>query len=219
MLPQRSAAAFLPDRRTLGALRRAVQACRGCDLYRRASQGVMGEGPSRARVALVGEQPGDVEDREGRPFVGPAGRVLDEALERAGIDRGDCYVTNAVKHFKWRAGGGKRRLHEKPSANEVRACRPWLEVEIEVVHPDAVVALGATAARALFGPGARVTLQRGRIFASEWARCSSMTVHPSALLRIPDAPERRRALDAFVRDLRSVRKAVDNPAIAEGVGR
>lgn len=219
MVPQRSAAEFLPTRRSLPSLRRAVQGCRGCDLYRRASQGVMGEGPVRARLALVGEQPGDAEDRQGRPFVGPAGRVLDEALERAGIERGDCYVTNAVKHFKWRAGGGKRRLHEKPSVNEVRACRPWLEVEIEVVHPEAVVALGATAARSLFGPAARVTVQRGRIFPSEWARCSSMTVHPSALLRIPDAAERRRALEAFVRDLCSVRRAMDAPAIRERAGR
>ena len=169
----------------------------------------MGEGPVRARVVLVGEQPGDKEDREGRPFVGPAGRLLDRALGLAGFERKDAYVTNAVKHFKWRAGRGKLRIHAKPDAREVRACRPWLEAEIGLVAPDAVVALGATAARSLFGTGAKVMQQRGQVFESEWARCSSMTVHPSALLRIPEEADRHAAFDAFVRDLRVVRRALE----------
>jgi DNA polymerase len=207
-----SAAPFVPARRTLASLRRAVDACRGCPLYRRATQGVMGEGPRGARLMLVGEQPGDREDRTGRPFVGPAGQLLDRALAAAGIDRGETFVTNVVKHFKWREGGGKRRLHEKPSLNEVRACRPWLDAELEWIQPEAVVALGATSARALFGPGARVTLQRGRVFRSPLARCSAMTVHPSALLRIPDAADRRRAFDELVRDLRVVARALARAA-------
>jgi DNA polymerase len=206
--PIRSAADFVPERPSLAGLRRAVQSCRGCDLYKGATQGVMGEGPPRARLMLVGEQPGDREDREGHPFVGPAGRLLDRALVAAGIAREQIFVTNAVKHFKWRRGGGKRRLHEKPTLNEARACRPWLEAEAGLLRPAAVVALGATAASTLFGPSARVTTQRGRIFASEWAALSSMTVHPSALLRITDSQERKRAFDRFVSDLRRVREAL-----------
>src|SRR5262245_2617329 len=202
--PARSAADFLPARRTLPSLRRAASRCHGCELYRRATQPVMGEGPVAARLVVVGEQPGDQEDRAGHPFVGPAGRLLDRAFESAGIARSDVFVTNAVKHFKWQPGRGKRRLHEKPSANEARACRPWLEAEIAQTQPDAVLALGATAARSLFGPSARVSVARGRVFRSPWAVRSAMTVHPSALLRIPEAAERRRAFDDFVRDLRAV---------------
>ena len=204
----RSAAPFVPERPTLAGLQRAVQSCRGCDLYRSATQGVMGEGPLRARWMLVGEQPGDREDREGHPFVGPAGQLLDRALAAAGLARDQVFLTNAVKHFKWRRGGGKRRLHEKPTLNEAKACRPWLEAEARLLRPAAVVALGATAARSLFGPGARVTTERGRIFASEWAGISSMTVHPSSLLRIPDSDDRKNAFEAFVRDLRAVRDAL-----------
>ena len=205
---ERSAADYVPDRLTLAGLRRAVQSCRGCDLYKGATQGVMGEGPPRARLMLVGEQPGDREDREGHPFVGPAGQLLDRALEAAGLVRTEVFLTNAVKHFKWSRGGGKRRLHEKPTVNEAKACRPWLETEARVVRPAAVVALGATAARSLYGPAARVTTERGRIFPSEWAAVSAMTVHPSSLLRIPESDERERAFDAFVRDLRAVRDAL-----------
>jgi DNA polymerase len=205
---ERSAADYVPDRPTLAGLRRAAQACRGCDLYKGATQAVVGEGPARARLMLVGEQPGDREDREGRPFVGPAGQLLDRALAAAGLERRQVYLTNAVKHFKWRREGGKRRLHEKPTPNEARACRPWLEAEAGLLRPAAVVALGATAARSLFGPSARVMAQRGRIFASEWAGISSMTVHPSALLRIPDSDERKRAEGELVRDLRAVRDAL-----------
>jgi DNA polymerase len=209
-VPHRSAAEFVPPRPTLERLRAAAQGCRGCDLYRNATQAVMGEGPQRARVVLVGEQPGDKEDRAGQPFVGPAGRLLDRALGLAGFERKDAYVTNAVKHFKWTAGRGKLRIHAKPDAREVRACRPWLEAELALVRPDAVVALGATAARSLFGSGARVMQQRGRVFASEWARCSSMTVHPSSLLRIPEEDDRHAAFDAFVKDLRAVRQALQS---------
>jgi DNA polymerase len=204
----------VPTRPTLTNLKRAAQACRGCELYRRATQAVMGEGPRAARVVLVGEQPGDHEDQQGRPFVGPAGKLLDRALERAGLERGQTYVTNAVKHFKWSVQRGKLRLHAKPDAREIRACRPWLEAELGLVEPDAVIALGATAARALFGPAARVTQQRNHVFVSEWARCSAMTVHPSALLRIPEADERHRAFEEFVRDLRGVRAAIARSAPA-----
>ncbi|HVH19544.1 MAG TPA: UdgX family uracil-DNA binding protein [Myxococcota bacterium] len=164
---------------------------------------------------LVGEQPGNQEDREGRPFVGPAGKLLDRALAQAGFERSETYLTNAVKHFKWRARG-KLRIHAKPDAREVRACRPWFEAELETIEPEAVVALGATAAQALFGASARVTVQRGRVFPSPWARCSAMTVHPSALLRIPEDAERRRAFAELVRDLVVVRRALES-APSQGV--
>jgi DNA polymerase len=198
---------FLPQRRTLPALRRAAEGCRGCDLYKRASRAVFGEGRPRARLVLVGEMPGDREDRAGRPFVGPAGRVLDEALTAAGIARGDAYVTNAVKHFKWEPRG-KLRLHKTPNAGEVRACRPWLDAELGLIRPDAVVALGATAARALFGPAFRVSEHRGRPVPSELARFATATVHPSAVLRRPSAEERREALRRLVADLRGVAHAL-----------
>jgi DNA polymerase len=195
-----SGADYLPERISLTALREAVQACRGCDLWENATQAVLGEGRKASRVVIVGEQPGDREDRQGKPFVGPAGRLLDRALVDAGIDRSKVYVTNAVKHFKW-TPRGKKRLHSKPSVREVRACRPWLEAELQVVRPDAVVALGATAAQALFGTDFRVSRQRGQVFETEWAPVSLATVHPSSILRAPDDEARQLAYEQFVDDL------------------
>jgi uracil-DNA glycosylase len=189
-----SASDFIPRRASLSALRAAASACRGCHLWMGATQTVFGEGPRTAEVMLVGEQPGDQEDRQGHPFVGPSGRLLDEALEGAGIDRRRVYVTNAVKHFKFvRIELTKRRLHKKPTAAEVRACHPWLEEEIRVVQPRVIVALGATAAQALLGSKFKVTEQRGRPVRSTWADVVFATVHPSAVLRAPgDARERAR---------------------------
>jgi uracil-DNA glycosylase family protein len=195
-----SAADFLPPTRTLPALREAAEGCRGCGLYRDATQTVFGEGRANARLMLVGEQPGEQEDRAGHPFVGPSGRLLDEALAEAGIDRGTTYVTNAVKHFKFvRQELTRRRLHKKPAAGEVRACHPWLEEEINVIRPALVVALGSTAAQALLGPAFRVTRERGRVIESALGPVLA-TVHPSAILR---APSETRATEqqAFVRDL------------------
>ena len=183
-----SAADFIPPRATLPKLRAAAAGCRGCDLWLDATQTVFGEGAARAAVMFVGEQPGDQEDRVGRPFVGPAGRLFDEALDAAGIDRGLVYVTNAVKHFKFvRQELVKRRLHKKPNAAQVRACNPWLREEIRVVKPKLVVALGSTAAQALLGNAFRVTQHRGEVVASEWAGPVLATVHPSSVLRAPDA--------------------------------
>jgi DNA polymerase len=197
-----SAAVHLPDRPSLPALRDAVQTCRGCDLYRNATQAVFGEGARAADVMLVGEQPGDSEDREGRPFVGPAGRLLDSALEEAGIDRSATYVTNVVKHFKWQARG-KRRIHQKPNWTEMTACRPWLDAELEVVQPRVLVCLGATAAQALLGRQFRVTQSRGRLVDSPLAEVVTATVHPSSILRSDD---RETEYAAFVKDLREVAK-------------
>jgi uracil-DNA glycosylase family protein len=202
-----SAAEFLPSRRTLPALRKAAAGCRGCELWKDATQTVFGDGARGAELMLVGEQPGDKEDLAGEPFVGPAGRVLAEALEAARIERDEVYLTNAVKHFKWRPRG-KRRLHQTPRAGEVAACRPWLEAELEVVSPRAVVALGATAAKALFGPKVRVTRDRGRELETPLAPIGAVTVHPSAILRLRDHDEREEALDAMVADLAAVRKAL-----------
>ena len=182
------AAPYLPDRRSLEALREAVQGCRGCPLYADATQAVFGAGPASARLVLVGEQPGDQEDRAGEPFVGPAGGVLDRALEAAGIDRGETYVTNAVKHFKWKARG-PRRIHDKPTWSEQVACRPWLEVELEAVSPRGVVLLGATAAQSLLGREFRVTRSRGRLLESDLADVVLATIHPSAVLRADDRDE------------------------------
>jgi uracil-DNA glycosylase family protein len=196
-----SAAAFLPETLTLTSLRSAAAGCRACPLWRTATQTVFGEGLKRSDLVLVGEQPGDREDREGRPFVGPAGRLLNEALEEAGIDRSRTYVTNVVKHFKWRAKG-KRRIHAKPSWSEVAACRPWLDAELEVVRPEVLVCLGATAAQALLGRQFRVTQLHGEEVESDLAPHVIATVHPSSILR---APEDRRAAEraAFVADLRA----------------
>jgi DNA polymerase len=204
------ASAYLPDRLNLKSLREAAAGCRGCDLWEDATQVVFGEGrPRNARMVLVGEQPGDREDREGKPFVGPAGRVLDRALAEAGIERGEAYVTNAVKHFKWRPAG-KRRLHQSPNAEEIRSCRPWLDAELAVVKPDVLVALGATAAKALYGPSFRVTRERGTFVESELAPFATATVHPSSLLRIDDAEERRVAEAELAADLaRAAAKLTD----------
>jgi DNA polymerase len=193
--------------RSLASLRRASRDCRNCELWRNATQTVFGEGPSDARLMLVGEQPGDQEDRQGKPFVGPAGGMLDRALAEAEIDSDDVYVTNAVKHFKWRPAG-KRRLHQTPRAGEVEACRPWLEGELEAIEPRAVMALGATAAKALFGPKIRVTRDRGRLLESPIAPVAAVTVHPSAILRARDSAERADALAGAVEDLRLVRDAM-----------
>ncbi|MEV0309692.1 UdgX family uracil-DNA binding protein [Nonomuraea fuscirosea] len=192
------AAEFLPDRFDLDTLRRAAAGCEGCDLFRNATQAVFGEGPRRARFMLVGEQPGDREDREGRPFVGPAGRILDRGLEEAGIARDDVYLTNAVKHFSF-VPRGKRRIHQKPTAAEIDACRPWLEAELSVVRPEVVVVLGATAARSLLGREFKVTRQRGEPVPLGDALAVA-TVHPSAVLRAPDRDE---AYAGFLADLRA----------------
>ncbi|WP_141578504.1 UdgX family uracil-DNA binding protein [Actinomadura sp. WMMA1423] len=224
--PSQDAEPFLPgnpeERADLDALRRAAEGCRGCGLYRNATQAVFGEGSPGGRMVLIGEQPGDQEDRKGHPFVGPAGRVLDQALEEAGIERGDVYVTNAVKHFKYRRqeGGGKRRIHETPNAGEMRACRPWLLAELRLLDPEVVVALGATAGKALLGSSFRVTRQRGRLLpmpeleaigtpaaareiedepsGEDGARLLA-TIHPSAVLR---AEDREAVYQGLLDDLR-----------------
>jgi uracil-DNA glycosylase len=206
-----SAADFLPKGRSLASLRRAAQNCRGCDLWRDATQTVFGEGPARAELMLVGEQPGDQEDRQGKPFVGPAGGLLDRALADAGIERDAVYLTNAVKHFKWRPHG-KRRLHQTPRAGEVEACRPWLEAEVEAVVPRAVVALGAIAAKALFGSSVRVTRDRGRLLDTPLAPVGAVTVHPSAILRVREPDERHDAFAALVEDLGMVAAALEKEA-------
>ena len=200
-----TAAEYVPEHTSLAALREAVQGCRGCPLYADATQAVFGEGAALAEVMLVGEQPGDREDLAGRPFVGPAGRLLDEALAEAGIDRSHAYVTNAVKHFKWQ-GRGKRRIHQKPTWSESVACRPWLEAELAAVRPRVVVALGATAAQSLLGKDFRVTKQRGEAVDSPLAEHVVATVHPSSILRQRDEEARRVELAAFLDDLRVVAK-------------
>ncbi|HEY3244628.1 MAG TPA: UdgX family uracil-DNA binding protein [Phycisphaerae bacterium] len=198
-----TAADFLPARMTLPALREAAADCKGCDLYKRATQTVFGEGAAHAAVMFVGEVPGDYEDRVGRPFVGPAGKLLDKALVEAGIPRDEVYVTNAVKHFKWEPRG-KRRLHSKPSAREMYACRPWLDAEIAVVRPQIIVCLGASAAQALLGKDFRVTKERGRMLKTAWAQWLTATVHPSSLLRIPEGQDREEPYRLFVADLKKV---------------
>jgi len=198
--PYPTAAAFLPEKLSLSALRDAVQQCRGCPLYANATQAVFGEGPLKAEVVLVGETPGDQEDLAGAPFVGPAGKLLDRALDEAGIDRSTAYVTNAVKHFKWRARG-TRRIHDKPSWSEVMACRPWLEAELALVKPRALVLMGATAAQSLLGKSFRVTQERGKPLDSELAEIVVATIHPSAVLR---AEDREEMFVGLVRDLRVV---------------
>ncbi|MEV5414281.1 UdgX family uracil-DNA binding protein [Thermopolyspora sp. NPDC052614] len=202
------AARFLPVKRDLTELRHAAAGCRGCDLYRNATQTVFGKGPPGARFLLVGEQPGDQEDLRGEPFVGPAGRVLDRALAEAGIDREAVYVTNAVKHFKFeqlKSGQrGKRRIHRKPSVGEIMACRPWLEAEIDAVDPDVVVVLGATAARAVLGPGFQVTRRRGEPVECGEGRLAVATIHPSAILR---ADDREAAYAGFLADLEAAARA------------
>jgi uracil-DNA glycosylase family protein len=202
-----SAAEFVPDSRSLRTLREAAADCRGCPLWKDATQTVFGEGPRKAKLMLVGEQPGDREDLEGEPFVGPAGGVLARALEQAGIERGDVYLTNAVKHFKWRPHG-KRRLHQSPRVGEIVACKPWLDAELAAVGPVGLLALGAVAGRSVFGPKVRVTKDRGRLLDSPLAPIAALTLHPSAILRQRDHEEREEAMAALVDDLRLVAGAV-----------
>jgi DNA polymerase len=195
-----------PDTSSLGTLKNAAKGCTACHLYKHATQAVFGEGSKGATLMLLGEQPGDQEDVAGKPFVGPAGKMLDRALEEAGIDRSRVYVTNTVKHFKWEPRR-KRRIHKKPNSREIAACRPWLEAELRVVKPGLLVCLGATAAQAIFGPAFRVTRDRGKILESELASKVLATVHPSSLLRQPDEESREREYKHFVADLRIALKA------------
>jgi len=206
-----SAAPYLPEKHTLPLLHEAVQACRGCDLYRNATQAVFGEIETErespkprqhsAQIMLIGEQPGDREDIEGRPFVGPAGKLLDQTLEQAGIPRSQAYVTNTVKHFKWEPRG-KRRIHEKPTLREIKACRPWLDAEIEAVHPSLIVCLGATAAQSFLGSSLKVTESRGTLQHAEGLPALIATIHPSAILRARTDEDRHRELAAFIVDLK-----------------
>jgi uracil-DNA glycosylase len=198
--------AATPDTSSLVEMRDASRECTACHLYQRATQTVFGEGPKSAPIMLVGEQPGDYEDVAGKPFVGPAGKIMDQALEEAGIDRKTVYVTNAVKHFKWEPRG-KRRIHKKPNSREIAACRPWLEAELRLVKPKLLVCLGATAAQAIFGPSFRVTRERGKVLSSKFAPRVLATVHPSSLLRQPDEESRKREYEGFVIDLRAALKA------------
>ena len=204
---ERGAAPFVPKTSSVRVLKVAAHECRGCDLYKTATQVVFGAGPRAARVMFVGEQPGDQEDRQGEPFVGPAGAMLDKALEAAGIPRGQVYVTNAVKHFKWEPRG-KRRIHKKPRASEIKACRPWLEAELRAVSPAIVVCLGATAAQSVFGSQFKLTQQRGRVLPSSLAPRVVATIHPSAVLRAPDSEGRDQAFKMLVADLKVVTKAL-----------
>ena len=205
-----TAAPWIPKRLSLPVLAKAVQQCEGCDLYLHATQAVFGEGPAHAPVMMVGEQPGDSEDLVGRPFVGPAGKLLDRALADAHIDRSTVYVTNAVKHFKFEQRG-KRRIHGKPNAAQVTACRPWLEAEIAVVKPRLIVCLGATAAQALLGRAFRLTQHRGEFHAHALAPSVMATVHPSALMRMPDEERRRAEYDLFVHDLALIPGRIAGP--------
>jgi uracil-DNA glycosylase len=191
--------------RSIGELSQAAAHCKACDLWKKATQTVFGEGASSATIMLVGEQPGDKEDLAGHPFVGPAGKLLDQALAEAGIERSEVYVTNAVKHFKWvPAERGKRRIHKKPGSSEIQACRPWLDAELNAVKPEVLVCLGATAAQALFGRNFSVTRQRGQTVDSPLAPSAMATVHPSSILRAPDEEARRSQMKAFVDDLKAV---------------
>jgi uracil-DNA glycosylase family protein len=199
---------FVPETRSLKALREAAATCRGCPLYGPATQTVFGEGPKRARVMLVGEQPGDQEDLAGRPFVGPAGKLLDRALEEAGIDRRVAYVTNVVKHFKFKERG-KRRIHDTPKKSEVNACLPWLREELRLVQPQVLVFLGATAAKSLLGSSFRLTRSRGTDLESDLAPHVTATIHPAAILRAPDSAAREAEREAFTRDLAGVAAMLD----------
>src|SRR5467141_4245204 len=203
----KTAAPLIPENPTIPKLREAAANCRACDLWKLGTQTVFGEGGPNARVMFVGEQPGDQEDIQGRPFVGPAGKLLDRALEEAGIDRKEVYVTNAVKHFKWEPRG-KRRIHKKPNAREITACRPWLEAEISLVKPKVIVCLGATAAQALLGTQFRVTKLRGQFIESTLAPYIMATVHPSSILRAPDDETRRDEKRRFVDDLKRIARVI-----------
>ncbi len=202
----KTAAHYLPDQKDLASLRSAAQSCRACDLCQHATQAVFGEGRRQASLVLIGEQPGDQEDLEGRPFVGPAGQLLDSALATAGINRDDVYVTNVVKHFKFTEqplNRGKRRLHKKPNSREIYACRPWLEAELDLIRPQAIVCLGATPAQAIFGRDFRVSHSRGQLLRTDWCNHTIATWHPAALLRMPNAERRAEMLDALIADLAS----------------
>ena len=207
---RRSAAPFVPETTSVTKLSAAAHECTGCDLYKNATQVVFGAGPNKARVMFVGEQPGDQEDRQGQPFVGPAGALLDKALEDAGIPRTDVYVTNAVKHFSWEPRG-KRRIHKKPRASEITACRPWLEAELRAVKPTVLVCLGATAAQSVLGSQFKLTQNRGKVQASALADRVVATIHPSAVLRAPDSEGRRAAYESLVADLKVVSKLLRTP--------
>jgi|tagenome__1003787_1003787.scaffolds.fasta_scaffold20908634_3 uracil-DNA glycosylase family protein len=208
MSTKTTAEPFLPARLNLKSLREAAAHCEGCDLYKNATQTVFGEGRRSASIILLGEVPGDEEDKQGHPFVGPAGRLLDETLETVGLDRDAVYVTNAVKHFRWEPRG-KRRLHKKPTARQIEACRPWLNAEILVLKPRIIVCLGATAAQAMLGPTFRITKQRGKFVRGESAWITA-TYHPSAILRAPDREDRERKRSEFVDDLRQVARRIVN---------
>src|SRR5580698_3818910 len=201
------AVAFVPERTTMTELSKALQSCKGCDLYLHATKAVMGEGPRSSRLMMVGEEPGNHEDLQGHPFVGPAGKLLDRALVEAGINRAEIYLTNAVKHFKFEERG-KRRLYKKPTVTEVRACQPWLEAEISVIHPQVIVCLGATAAQSILGPDYRLTKERGKFVQHPWARYVTATVHPSSILRAPDQKQRHIQYREFVADLKQVREVL-----------
>jgi uracil-DNA glycosylase len=206
---QKSAADFLPRKRTLKTLREAARSCKGCDLYKNATQTVFGEGPERANVMFVGEQPGDQEDRQGHPFVGPAGRLLDKALVEARISREQVYVTNAVKHFKW-IWRGKRRLHQKPAIRQVMACRPWLEAELEVVRPKIVVCMGATAAQSVLGKPVLITKERGKFIESDSGPVTFITIHPSAIYRRREKDEQEKEYRRFVSEMKQVQRKLQN---------
>jgi uracil-DNA glycosylase len=212
--PQQTAASLIPPNPTIAELRATAANCQACDLWKTGTQTVFGEGGgAKPRVMLVGEQPGDQEDIQGQPFVGPAGKLLDKALAEAGIDRKQVYVTNAVKHFKWEPRG-KRRIHKKPNSMEIAACKPWIEAEIEVLHPDVIVCLGATAAQALLGRQFKVSVQRGEWVPSPLAPFVMATVHPSSLLRAPDEETRRLEMQRFIADLKLVHKALEQGKVA-----
>jgi uracil-DNA glycosylase family protein len=203
-IPTQSAASLIPLKASIEELRKAAANCKACDLWKQATQTVFGKGGgAKPKVIFVGEQPGDQEDLEGKPFLGPAGKLLDEALAEAGIDRKKVYVTNAVKHFKWEPRG-KRRIHKKPNAAEIAACRPWLDAEIAAIHPNVIVCLGATAAQALLGRDFRVTQHRGEFLKSDLAPIVMATVHPSSILRAPDESRRHVEMKRFTSDLKKI---------------
>ena len=204
---QSSAEDFFPDKLTLPSLRQAAADCKACPLWKLGTQTVFGEGRRRAKVMFVGEQPGNEEDLQGKPFVGPAGKLFNNALQEAGIDRSQTYLTNVVKHFKWEPRG-KRRIHKKPNSEEIAACRPWLHAEIALIKPDVIVALGATAAQALLGPKFRVTKQRGEFLESDLAPYVMATVHPSSILRAPDDETRRLELRRFIDDVKKLARVI-----------
>ena len=211
--PQSSAVDFLPAKQTLEDLRVAARSCQGCDLYKNATQTVFGEGPKDANVMLVGEQPGDMEDRQGHPFVGPAGRLLDKALNEAGIPRDEVYITNAVKHFKW-IQRGKRRLHQKPVIRQVVACKPWLEAEIQAVHPKVVVCLGATAAQSMAGRIVRIMQERGKFLEEDSVPAIFITIHPSSIYRLREKDEQEQEYLRFVAEMTSVQRKLRSLAAA-----